>query len=206
MSSEETRVALMDAAVRLTATAGTKALTARGIASEAGVNQALVYYHFQGVDGLVHEAYERATLAMIAEFSDDLEGVTSFEGLYAVGARLAGRAAEDGSAALLSHVVAAAHHDEAMAVMLSTSMGHWRGAVGAAVRRILDSRGVAGAVDVEGLTSSLAASTVGMLTLGAVPGQPLGDPLKSVQGLPPLLDRVLRLVPAGLARRIWGRS
>lgn len=196
----------MDAAVRLTSTAGTRALTARGIAGEAGVNQALVYYHFQGVDGLLREAYERATLAMIADFAADLEGVASFEELYAVGARLAERAANDGSAALLSHLVAAAHHDEQMASMLGTSMDHWKAAVAGAVRRILEGRGVAGAVDVDGLTNSLTASTVGMVTLGAVPGQPLGDPLKAVGALPPLLDRVLRLVPAPLARRIFGRG
>jgi AcrR family transcriptional regulator len=204
MSSQETRAALMDAAVRLTATSGTKALTARGIAGEAGVNQALVYYHFQGIEGLLKEAYERATLAMIEEFSADLDGVNTFEGLYAVGAKLAERAAEDGSASLLSSVIAAAHTDEQMADMLRASMDHWRAAISATVRRILDARGLAGAVDIDAMTSSLAASTIGMVTIGAVPSQPLGDPLIAVQGLPGLLDRILRLVPAPLARRIFG--
>lgn len=203
MSSEATRVALMDAAVRLTARAGTKALTARGIATEAGVNQALVYYHFQGVDGLLHEAYRRATLALIADFTADLEAVTTFEELYGVGARLAARSTDDGSAALLSHVIAAAHSDDQMAVMLGECMGHWRAAISASVHRVLASRGLDTAMDVEALTDSLAAATVGLVTMGAVPGQPLGDPLKAVGGLPPLLDRTLRLVPPALARRIF---
>lgn len=204
MSSEDTRTALMEAAVRLTATTGTKGLTARGIAGEAGVNQALVFYHFGGVHDLLREAYRRGTLALITDFAADLEAVTTFEELYGVGARLAARSADDGSAALLSHVVAAAYADDTMATLLRESMELWRAAISGTVRRVLAARGLETAVDVESLTDSLAAATVGLVTMGSVPGQPLGDPLKAVGGLPPLLDRTLRLVPAPLARRIFG--
>lgn len=204
MSSEETKVALMEAAVRLTATVGTKGLTARGIAGEAGVNQALVYYHFEGVDGLVHDAYERATLSMIASYTHDLGSVTTFEELYRVGATMAEAARDDGSAALLSHVVAAAFNDEAMARMLHENMARWHDAVAASIRHILALRGLAGAVDSDALTASLTASTIGMMTMGSVPGQPLGDPIASVRGLPPLLDRAMKLMPAPIARRIFG--
>lgn len=204
MSSEETKVALMDAAVRLTSRVGTKGLTARGIAGEAGVNQALVYYHFDGVDGLVHDAYERATLAMIATYTHDLESVSSFDELYRVGAKLATDAREDGSAALLSHVIAASFNDDAMATMLRENMTRWNAAVGTSIRSILAQRGLAGAIDSDALTASLTASTIGMLTMGSVPGQPLGDPIASVRGLPPLLDRAMRVVPAPIARRIFG--
>ena len=206
MSSEETKVALMEAAVRLTSRVGTKGLTARGIASEAGVNQALVYYHFEGVDGLVHDAYERATLEMIAAYTHDLESVKSFEELYRVGAKMAEGAREDGSAALLSHVIAAAFNDEAMATMLRENMVRWHDAVATSIRTILQQRGLAGAIDSDALTASLTASTIGMLTMGSVPGQPLGDPIESVRGLPPLLDRAMKLVPAPIARRIFGGS
>lgn len=204
MSSEETKVALMEAAVRLTATAGAKALTARGIAIEAGVNQALVYYHFDGVDGLLHSAYERATLAMISDYTGDLTSVTSFQELYQVGATMAEKARTDGSAALLSTIIAAAHTNEAMAQMLHDNMARWNESVSSAIGRILALRRLDGAMDVEALTASLTASTIGMMTLGSVPGQPLGDPIAAVRGLPPLLDRAMRLVPAPLARRIFG--
>ncbi len=204
MSSEETKVALMDAAVRLTARAGTKALTARGIATEAGVNQALVYYHFDGVDGLLQTAYARATAAMIGEYTGDLTAVSSFEELYRVGATMAERAREDGSAAVLSSVIAAAYTNGAMASMLRDNMTQWNAAVSDAIGHVLRLRKLDGAIDVEALTASLTASTIGMMTLGSVPGQPLGDPIAAVRGLPPLLDRAMKLVPAPLARRIFG--
>lgn len=203
MSTEATRVALMDAAVRVTATVGTKGLTARGIAAEAGVNQALVFYHFEGVEGLLQAAYQRATAAMVAGFAEDLAAATTFEELYGVGARLAAGAAQDGSAALLSHVISAAHTDDQMAAMLRDALSLWRAAVSDSVLRILSARGLDGAMDVAALSDSLAASTIGMVTLGAVPGQPLGNPLEAVRGLPPVLDRVLRLVPRPLVRRIF---
>lgn len=206
MSSEETRVALMEAAVRLTARAGTKALTARGIAGEAGVNQALVHHHFDGVDGLVNAAYERATLAMIDDYTADLESVNTFEELYGVGARMARDARENGSAALLSHVVAAAYTDEAMARMVRDNMVKWNDAVSSSIRHILTTRGLQGALDIDALTASLTASTVGMMTMGSVPGQPLGDPITAVRGLPPMLDRAMRVVPAPIARLIFGGS
>ncbi|TKI63866.1 TetR/AcrR family transcriptional regulator [Nocardioides jishulii] len=204
MSSDETKVALMDAAVRVTATTGTKGLTARGIAAEAGVNAALVHYHFGGVEGLLHQAYERATLTMIGDYTADLTSVSSFEELYRVGATMAEKARSDGSAAMLSAIIAAAHTNEAMAQMLGDNMVRWNEAVSTAVERILTLRKLNGAIDVESLTASLTASTIGMMTLGSVPGQPLGDPIVAVSGLPPLLDRAMKLVPAPLARKIFG--
>lgn len=204
MSAEETRVALMDAAVHLTATQGTRGLTVRAIAGEAGVNQALIHYHFKGVAPLLREAYERATSAMMADYASDLASVLTFDDLYRVGAQMAERAREDGSAATLSAIVAAAHTDPAMAEALARNLEKWHTAVGESVGRVLASRGLSDVVEVEALTGPLAAATIGMVTIGSVPGQPLGDPMQALGGLPAMLDRTLRFVPAALARRIFG--
>lgn len=204
MSAEDTRVALMDAAVRLTATQGTRALTVRAIAGEADVNQALIHYHFKGVEPLLREAYERATAAMMAEYASALASVTTFDDLYRVGAQMAERSREDGSAAVLSAIVAAAHTDPAMADVLARNLEKWNAAVSESVARVLNARGLGDVVEVETLTSSLAAATIGMVTIGSVPGQPLGDPMQALGGLPSMLDRTLRFVPAALARRIFG--
>jgi AcrR family transcriptional regulator len=202
MSSVETRSALMAAAVRLSSSSGPRALTARGIATEAGVNQALVFYHFDGVEGLLRDAYEEATDRMVGEFATELEGASSFEELYAVGVRLSERGRTDGSASLLAQVIAAAHTDPAMAEALAAPLRRWHAAVADAVRRILAERGMDQGVDVEATSGALAAATIGMITLDAAPGAPLGQTLDAVRGLPGLVDRALRLVPAALARRI----
>lgn len=204
MSAEETRNALMDAAVHLTATQGARGLTVRAIAGEAGVNQALVHYHFKGVEPLLREAYERATLAMLSGYVGELAAAQTFDDLYRVGVTLGERAREDGSAAMLSHVIAAAHTDPAMADVMGRCLTHWTDAVADSVRRILATRGLADVVEVDAITQSLAAATIGMVTIGTLPDAPLGNPLDAVRGLPTLLDRTLRFVPAPLARRIFG--
>lgn len=202
MSSAETRAALVRATIALSTRVGNRGLTARAIATEAQVNQALIFYHFQGVPGLLREAYEDATRAMVAEHARDLSSVTSLDDLYAVGARLAERSRTDGSATLLTQVIADAHTDPEMAAVLGSTLMLWQEAVEDALRRLLSARGLERAVDVPATTRALAAATIGMIVLDAVPGQPLGDTLGSVRGLPGLVDRVLRRVPAPVARRV----
>ncbi|MFC6153051.1 hypothetical protein [Nocardioides yefusunii] len=93
--------------------------------------------------------------------------------------------------------------DPAMAEMLRESLTHWSDAVSVSVHRILSARGLTDAVEVDAITQSLAAATIDMLTIDSVPGAPLGNPMDAVHGLPKLLDRTLRFVPAALARRIF---
>lgn len=202
MSSAQTRDRLMTAAVALTSRAGVRAVTARAVAAEADVNQALVFYHFDGIDGLLREAFDRATREMVAAYVAELEQATSFADLHRVGVTLAGSSRADGSAALLSHVISAAHTDEAIAAVLAENLALWRTALSDAVRRVLAAHGLRDALDVGGLTDALAAASIGMITVDALPGQPLGSTLPSLGGLARLVDRAARLLPAALARRL----
>lgn len=202
MSSEDTRQALMDAVVRLTSTRGMKALTARGIATEAGVNQALVYYHFDGVPGLVRTAFEQATRAMVDDYVAGLSECTSFNELHQVGVELSDRAVADGSAALLAQVVASAHVEPETGELLTNSLAMWRDSVQAALGTVLDRHGLRAQVDLPATTDTLVAATVGMITLGGLPDRPFGDPVRNLGGLAGMLDVALRLVPSALTRRI----
>jgi TetR/AcrR family transcriptional regulator len=58
--SAKTRRAILDAAARLFASKGFKATGVRDIAAEAGVNQALLSYHFGGKGALYHEILAEA--------------------------------------------------------------------------------------------------------------------------------------------------
>lgn len=206
MSSQETREALMDATVRLASRAGMRALTARAVANEAGVNQALVFYHFDGVDGLLRAAFDRATHTMVERYAADLAEAGSFAALHTVGARLAANSRADGSAALLAHVVSAAHADPEQAALLNANLRLWREAIAGAVRQVLDRHQVADVVDVEALTGALAASTVGMVLLDALDDPPFGTTLPTLAGLARLVDRAARLVPNAVLRRVLRRG
>ncbi|GGL29937.1 helix-turn-helix transcriptional regulator [Phycicoccus endophyticus] len=200
--SRATRENLMDAAVRLTASAGARGLTARAIGAEAGVNQALIFYHFDGVEGLLRAAYERATRAMVEDYAAALEKASSFADLYAVGEQLGARSRADGSAALLTHVMAASHHDALLASAVADALGVWRRVVADAVDRVVAAHGLEGTLEVDALARALAASTIGMVTVDALPGAPLGETMRGLDPLPRVADALASRFPRALARRI----
>lgn len=88
-----TRGRILDAAVELMAEIGIDRVRTRAIAERAGVNQALVHYHFRSVSALIMEAAEHA---MLLELGPAMEALSS-------GARL-----DDGIKALLEWIENAA--------------------------------------------------------------------------------------------------
>ncbi|MPZ95030.1 MAG: TetR family transcriptional regulator [Propionibacteriales bacterium] len=206
MSSTETRAALMAATIRLVGTAGVRAVTARSVASEAGVNQALVFYHFDGVDGLLREAFTQATREMVSQYGADLEAAESFADLHAVGIRLAADTAANGSAAVLANVIASAQTDPEQARLLSETLGLWRSAVEHSVRRVLDRYDIDDTVDAKALTATLSAAVVGILLMDSIDGAPTTDALGSIAWLARLADRLGKVVPATVKRRMLRQS
>jgi AcrR family transcriptional regulator len=61
---DQTREALVDAAIEIFGRDGFRAASTRSIADAAGVNQALIGYHFGGKPGLYLAAFERITAAV----------------------------------------------------------------------------------------------------------------------------------------------
>ncbi|MGI9667678.1 MAG: TetR/AcrR family transcriptional regulator [Acidimicrobiia bacterium] len=55
----DSRTALLDAAERQLITQGHAAITVRSVAAEAGVNHGLVRYHFETLDNLLVESFDR---------------------------------------------------------------------------------------------------------------------------------------------------
>lgn len=202
MSTQATKDALCDAALRVTITEGVRSLTARRIADEAGVNQALVFYHFNGVNDLLRVAYAQETKRMVGEHQAMFTDVSSFAELHEVGVRLADRSRHDGSAAVLAQVVAAARSDPVMAELLRNSLQIWHAGIRDAVEQALAGVKLDGDVDVDGLASTLAAATVGMITVDAANAAPGGSSLDALGPYAKLADRLLRLVPRALARRV----
>lgn len=68
--SNETQKLLVDATIRLLDDGASTSLTARGIASLAGVNHALVAYHFGGLENLMKTAFTQCADALGKDFSE----------------------------------------------------------------------------------------------------------------------------------------
>ena len=72
-AGDATRKALLDAAEELLISKGLAAITTRKVAEQAGVNQALVHYHFGTIEELLLAALERVSV-QVKERSQEIYG------------------------------------------------------------------------------------------------------------------------------------
>src|ERR1700759_5403908 len=76
---------LLDAAAAILAGEGLTGVSARAVAARAGVNQALVFYHFGGVSDLREAAVRRSVDLAVASYRDRFSDVTSVAELLTLG-------------------------------------------------------------------------------------------------------------------------
>lgn len=79
--SAGTRERILQAAIELIAEVGGDRVRTRAVAERAGVNQALVHYHFGSITALVHAADEAAMTRESDPFFAALEGEVTVSGL-----------------------------------------------------------------------------------------------------------------------------
>jgi AcrR family transcriptional regulator len=72
---DATRHALLESATRVFARYGYDGASSRTLASEAGVNQALISYHFGGKEGLYLAVFEEMERRLLAQLMPDIAGV-----------------------------------------------------------------------------------------------------------------------------------
>ena len=80
-----TREKLLESTADLLATEGLAGVSARSIAAHAGVNQALVFYHFGTVPELLEAAVRRSVDLAVASYRDRFSDVRSLSDLLALG-------------------------------------------------------------------------------------------------------------------------
>src|SRR5256885_3396640 len=83
-----TREALVDAAFATLREEGFAGTTARAIATRADVNQALVFYHFGGVDNLLLAALDRSAGDRLVRYTAAMTGATTTAERIAAAKRL----------------------------------------------------------------------------------------------------------------------
>src|SRR5205814_3124588 len=95
LSSRSSRLSLMDTkqrlvegAVQAVRTHGIAGVSARTVAAAAGVNQALVFYHFGTVDELLAAAMQAATAERVATYRERFAAVGSLRELLDLGRAL----------------------------------------------------------------------------------------------------------------------
>ncbi|MCE6997485.1 TetR family transcriptional regulator [Saccharothrix sp. S26] len=195
----DTRQRLIDGAIETIRRHGITGTSARSIAATAGVNQALVFYHFGSVHELLEAACLAATEARVAAFAARLDEVADLRQLLDLGRRLHAEERSLGNVMVLAQLLAGAQADPELAKATSAALGLWIRPVERVLERLLTGSPVGGLVDTAGLARAVCAGFIGLELFEGVDPAGANAALDALDRLAVLVDVVEDLGP--VARR-----
>jgi len=158
----DTKAKLLDAAAGTLRDVGIAGLSARTIATTAGVNQALIFYHFKTVAELVVEATKQAVDESLGYYQSEFATVGSLGELLALGRRLHDRERERGNVQMMAQLMAGAQQDESLAEAARYALHTWSAEIELVVRRVLAGSPLELIADPSGLARAVSASFIGL--------------------------------------------
>ncbi|MEU1602370.1 TetR/AcrR family transcriptional regulator [Micromonospora matsumotoense] len=194
-----TKQRLLDGAITAIRTHGIAGVSARTIAAAAGVNQALVFYHFGTVDDLLTAACRASTADRLAHWSTRLAEVGSLRELLAVGQELHEQERELGNVSFLAQLLAGAQTDERLAAPTAAALQLWVDEIESVLRRLLAGSPFAEIADVPGLARAVCAAFVGLELYDGVDRAATRQAMSALDQLAVLIEIVDDLGP--IARR-----
>jgi AcrR family transcriptional regulator len=195
----ETRAKLLTAAADTLRDAGIAGLSARAIATRAGVNQALIFYHFSTVAELVVAATRQAVDESVGYYRAEFTRVASLGELLEVGRHLHDRELSRGNVAMMSQLMAGAQQDPALAAAARYAMAAWSNEVESVVRRLIAGSPLQPVAEPRGLARAICAAFIGFQLYDGVDSAAAEDALDAIELLGVLVDLVDELGP--VARR-----
>lgn len=203
--SAGTRDKLVDAALATLVEHGIAKASARAIATAAGVNQALVFYHFGSVDELLAEACRRGARARVAAYREELAAVATLRELLDLGRRMHASEQEAGYLAVLAQLLAGAQSHEPLRAPTAEGLGLWVAEVETVLDRVLAATPLAELVDVPGLARAFSVAFVGLELYEGVDPDGAARALDSLEQLAELVSVLEELGPVAeraLKRRL----
>jgi AcrR family transcriptional regulator len=205
-----TRDKLLAAAAEALARDGLSGVSARAIACRAGVNQALVFYHFGSVSDLLEAAVRRSVDLAVASYRDRFADVGSLGELLALGRDLHRMERRRGNVAQMAQVMSGAQRDPILAKAGRYAMQRWTSEIEAVLARLLPGSVVEGLVDPGGFARAVAGGSIGLELYAGVDRagaesaldtlDAMGAVLAALDDLGPMATRAVR----GRVRRVIG--
>jgi AcrR family transcriptional regulator len=195
----DTKRRLIDGALRAIRVHGIAGVSARTVAAAAGVNQALVFYHFGTVDDLLTTACAAATAERVGQYRDRFATVGSLRELLDLGRELHAEETRQGNVTVLAQLLAGAQTDERLAAPVRSALHLWSDEIETVLHRLLDGSPLADVADPTGLAHAVAAAFIGLELYDGVDPAGAHAALDALQRLAVLLDVVEDLGP--VARR-----
>ncbi|MDG4767945.1 TetR/AcrR family transcriptional regulator [Solwaraspora sp. WMMD406] len=189
----------MDGAVLAIRRHGIAGVSARTVAACAGVNQALVFYHFGTLDDLLAAACHAATARRVAAYHTRFAAVGSLRELLDLGRELHERERAEGNLGVLAQLLAGAQSDDRLAPATAAALRLWVDEIEQVLRRLLAGSPLAELADPVGLARTVAAGFIGLELYDGVDPSGAQDALAALDQLAVLVDVVDDLGP--IARR-----
>ena len=156
----DTRARLMDGAIETLRRQGYAAASARTIAATAGVNQALIFYHFGSVDELLATACRQTAAAHLALYEARLGSASTVREVLAAGRLL--------PMAPVVQLLSGARTSESLAAACREVVARWTALTEQALQRLLRGSPLADLCDLPGLARALTAAALGFELYDAV--------------------------------------
>ncbi|MDG6103324.1 TetR/AcrR family transcriptional regulator [Dactylosporangium aurantiacum] len=195
----DTKERLVAAAITVLVSDGLAGASARSIAAAAGVNQALVFYHFGTVDQLLSVACRQATEQRVVLYRDRLAAVSSIGELLDVGRQLQVTERAEGNFRVLAQLLAGAQTDERLAPAVGAGLQLWVAEIESVLARVTATSPVADLIDVRGLARVVASTFIGLELYGGVDPAGSAEAVATLEQLAVLVEVVDGLGP--VARR-----
>ena len=192
----DTRSRLLAGALQTLRDKGIAGASARAIASAAGVNQALVFYHFGSVDELLTAACAHASRDRVELYADQFAGVGSLADLLELGVRIHKRERAEGNVLVLAQMLAGAQSETKLAPAASAALSLWIGQIQTVLHRVLSGSPLSEFLDVPGLAKAFAAAFVGLELYDGLDHAGADQALAAVARLGVLVDMIDDLGPA----------
>lgn len=163
-----TRRALLDAATDALREVGYAGASAREIARRAGCNQALVFYHFDSVNGLLLAALDDVSERRLAAYRDMLARAGTLRELVDAAERVLAQDLAAGHVAVLAELLVAAASVPGLDVEVEARLAPWRALAQDAVARAFELVPLAGVVAADEAAHVVVATLLGLELLAGV--------------------------------------
>jgi len=157
-----TRERIVQAAIDTLGEEGFAGTTARAIAARGDFNQALIFYHFGSVPGLLLEAFRKTSEEQIAKYHEAAAEVNSLVDLVAIARRLHAEDLEVGSITAVTQLMAAAASDEEVGRAILDRFEAWIKVVEEAVTRAVSKQPMGSLVPVREAAYAISAMFLGI--------------------------------------------
>lgn len=188
----DTRTRILDAALAALRADGIAGVSARSIARHGEFNQALIFYHFGSVEGLLVAVARSESERRSALYADALREVGSLSELVAVARRLHDEEFQAGTVAALTQMLAGAVGSEDLSRGIREALDPWTSLVGETIARLLGDTPYAELLPAADLTAAVAALFLGIeLLTGIDPDAAGGSLFGTMEAVAAVVDGLL---------------